>query len=86
METKVKYVITRREPHGEVIDTYIMACADTSADAEEFILGLAEDYAYTAFCGAIHIDEMEVKDAFIMAQDAEAYYIDQCVIFPVVQV
>ena len=43
---EINYVIIRREPHGEVVDTYVMAVANSAIDAEEFILNMAEEHSY----------------------------------------
>lgn len=86
MDFQMKYVIIRREPHGEVVDTYVMACANNTADAEEFILNLAEDYSYTAFCGAIYLEDKTIDEAIEISKEAEEYYIANCMILPVVEV
>lgn len=81
-----KYVIVRREPHGEVVDTYIMACANSLADAEEFVLSMAEEYGYVAFCDQLFYNDMETEEALRIAKEAEIYYINTCVIFGVPEV
>lgn len=86
MAYKIKYVVIRREPHGEAVDTYVMACANTIADAEEFILSLAEDYSYSAFCGAIIFEEADTTTALEISKEAEDYYIKSCMILPVAEV
>ena len=82
----VRYVIVRREPHGEAVDTYIMACATTAPDAEEFILGCAETYSYNAFCEAIYNYEATLEEAIEVGKKAEIYYIDNTFIYPVPEV
>lgn len=80
---EVNYVITRREPHGEVVDTYVMAVAKSAVDAEEFILNMAEEHSYNTFCEIMNEDNAILETAINIAKKAEDYYITHTIIFPV---
>lgn len=80
---EVNYVLARREPHGEVIDTYIMAVASSAVDAEEFTVSMAEEHCYNTFCDMMREDNMTLEVAIQIAKEAEKYYIDHTLIFPV---
>lgn len=83
---EVNYVITRREPHGEVVDTYVMAVAKSAVDAEEFILNMAEEHSYNTFCDFMNEDNATLEMAIDIAKKAEDYYINHTIIFPVPKV
>lgn len=80
---EANYVIARREPHGEVVDTYIMAVAKSAVDAEEFILNLAEEHSYNTFCEIMNENDATLETAIDIAKKAEDYYITHTIIFPV---